>query len=177
MAHWSPNDIVGCAPSVAKEFILFCAGQRVNKRSRIALDRPRKAFARIQWPRRPTNCSKQAFYVWLGMRPMALPQAAVPIGENTIAVMRADGHKLVHAGRIKQSRLSIADQGALQLRKVWRSIVRRGILVSVDSWWHAQLCSNPVKPNVYLDITAIVVLHTTPLPLFLGHPSLHDLAD
>ena len=34
-----------------------------------------------------------------------------------------------------------------------------------------------MKPNVCLDVTAIAVLHTTPLPLFLGHPSLHDLVD
>ena len=47
----------------------------------------------------------------------------------------------------------------------------------MDSWWHAQFRANPVKPNVYLDVTAIAVLHTTPLPLFLGHLSLQDLVD
>ena len=36
-----------------------------------------------------------------------------PSGESTIAVMRADSRKLVHAGINKPSRLSIADQGAL----------------------------------------------------------------
>ena len=34
-----------------------------------------------------------------------------------------------------------------------------------------------MKPNVYLDVTAIAVLHTTPVPLFLGHLSLHDQVD
>ena len=34
-----------------------------------------------------------------------------------------------------------------------------------------------MKPNVCLDVTAIAVLHTTPLPLLLGHPSLQDLVD
>ena len=37
--------------------------------------------------------------------------------------------------------------------------------------------ANPVKPNVCLDVTAIAVLHTTPLPPFLRHPSLQDLVD
>ena len=101
---------------VANEFIKFCAGLRVNKRTRITLDRIRKVLARKQWPRWLTNFSKEAYYVWPGMRRMALPQAAVPSGESTIAVMRADSRKLVHAGLTKPSRLSIADQGALQSR-------------------------------------------------------------
>ena len=50
-------------------------------------------------------------------------------------------------------------------------------MVWVDNWWHAQFRANPVKPNVCLDATAIAVLHTTPLPHFLGHPSLRDLVD
>ena len=162
---------------VAKEFIKFCAGLRVNERSRITLDRIRKVLARKQLPRWLTNLSKEAYYVWLGMRRMALPQAPVPSGESTIVVMRAHSRKLVHAGLTKPSRLSIADQGALQFRKMWRSIVRRDIVVWVDNWWHAQFWANPVKPNVCLDVTAIAVLHTTTLPLFLGHPSLRDLVD
>ena len=89
---------------VAKEFIKFCAGLRVNKRTRITLDRIRKVLARKQWPRWLTNFPKEAYYVWLGMRRMALPQAAVPSGESTIAVMRADSRKLVHAGITKPSR-------------------------------------------------------------------------
>ena len=136
-----------------------------------------KVLARKQWARWLTNFSNEAYYVWLGMRRMALPQAAVPSGESTIAVMRADSRKLVHAGITKPSRLSIADQGALQFRKLWRSIVRRDIVMWVDNWWHAQFRANSVKPNVCLDVTAIAVLHTTPLPHFLGHPSLRDLVD
>ena len=58
--------------------------------------------------------------MWLGMRHMALPQAAVPSGESTIAFIRAYNRKLVHKGVTKPSRLSIADQGALQFRKLWR---------------------------------------------------------
>ena len=162
---------------VAEEFIKFCAALLVNKRSRITLDHIRKVLARKQWPRWLTNFSKEAYYVWLGMCRMALPQGAVPSGDNTIAVMRADSRKLVHAGPTKPSRLSIVDQGALQFRKLWRSIVRRDIVVWVDNWWHAQFRANPVKPNVYLDVSAIAVLHTTPLPHFLGHPSLRDLVD
>ena len=34
-----------------------------------------------------------------------------------------------------------------------------------------------VKPNVCLDATAIVVLHTNPLPLFLAHPTVQDVLD
>ena len=162
---------------VAKEFIRFCAGLRVYKRSRITPDRIRKVLARKQWARWPTNFSKEAYYVWLGMRRMALPQAAVPSGEITIAVMRAYNRKLVHASLPKPSRLSIADQGALQFRKQWRSIVRRDIVVWVGNWWHAQFRANLVKPNVCLDVTAIAVLHTSPLHHFLGHPSLRDLVD
>ena len=53
---------------------------------------------------------------------MALPQGAVPSGESTVPVMRADIPKLVHAGLTKPSRMSIADKGALQFRKLWCSI-------------------------------------------------------
>ena len=119
---------------VAKEFIKFCAGLRVNKRSRITLDRICKVLARKQWPRWLTNFSNDAYYVWRCMRRMALPQAAVPSGESTIAVMRADRRKLVHAGLTKLSRLSIADPGALHFRKRWLGIVRRAIVVWVDNW-------------------------------------------
>ena len=143
----------------------------------LPLGRIRKAVARKQWPRWLTNFSKEAYYVWLGIRCMALPQGAIPIGENTIAVMRADDRKLVHAGLTKPLRMSIADHGAWQLRKLWRSIVWRDIVVWVDNRGHVQFRANPVKPNVCLDVTAIPVLHTTPLPLFLGHPNLQDQVD
>ena len=162
---------------VAKEFIKVCAGLRVNKRCRITLDRIRKVLARKQWLPWMTNFSKEAYYVLLGMRRMALPQAAVPSGQSTIAFMRADSRKLVHAGLTKPSRLSIADHGALQFRKLWRSIIRRDIVVWGDNWWHAQFRANPVKPNVCLDVTAIAVLHTTPVSHSLGHPSVRDQVD
>ena len=108
---------------------------------------------------------------------MALPQGAVPSGESTIAVMRADSRKLVHAGLTKPSGMSIADQGALHFRQLWRSIDRCYIVVWVDNWWHAQFWANPMKPNVCLLFTAIAVLHTIPLPPFLGHPSVQALVD
>ena len=54
---------------------------------------------------------------------------------------------------------------------------RHDIVVWVDNWRHAQFWANRVKPNVCLDVTAIVVLHTTPLPHFLGHRSLQDPMD
>ena len=141
------------------------------------LDRIRKAVAPKQWPRWLTNFSKEAYYVWLGMRRMALPQGAVPGGESTIAVMRAVNGKVVHAGLTKPSRMSLANQGALQFRKLWRSIDLRDIVVWVDNRWHAQFQANLVRPNICLDVTAIAVLHTTPLPLFLGHPSVQELVD
>ena len=87
MAHWLPNDIVGC---VAEEFIAFCAGLQVNKRSSITLDHIRKAVAQNQWPRWLTNLFKEAYYVRLCMRRMALPQATVPSGESTIDALRGD---------------------------------------------------------------------------------------
>ena len=43
--------------------------------------------------------------------------------------------------------------------------------------WHAQFRANLVKTNGCLDVTAIAVLHTTPLPHFLGNLSLCDLVD
>ena len=64
---------------------------------------------------------------------MALPQGAAPSGESTIAVMRADNRKLLHAGLIKPSRTLIADEGALQNLKTWGSIVRRYVVVWVDN--------------------------------------------
>ena len=103
---------------VAEEFLQFCPRLRVNKRPHITLDRIRKAVARKQWPRWLTNFSKEAYYVWLGIRCMALPQGPIPIGESTIAVMRADNRKLVHAGLTKPFRMSFVDHGALQLHKL-----------------------------------------------------------
>ena len=117
----------------------------------------------------------EAYYVLLGMCPIPLPQAAVPSGQSIIAVMRAGSRKLVHAGLTKPSWFSIADYGALQFHRLCRSLVRRDIVVWVDNWWHAQFRAHPVKPNVFLDATAIAVLHITPVPRFLGHPSLHAL--
>ena len=93
---------------VAEEFVQFCAVLPVNKLSRSIVDRIGKAVARKQWPRWLTNFPKEAYYVWLRIRRMALPQVAVPSGESTIAVMRADNRKLVHASLTKPSRLSIA---------------------------------------------------------------------
>ena len=161
---------------VAKKCVHFCAGLRVNKRSCITLDRIPKALARKQWPHWLTNFSKEAYYVWPGMCRMALPQGAIPNAESTIAVMRAESRTLVHTGLTKPSRMSIADQGALQFCKMWRSTVTRDIVVWVDKWWHAQFRANPVKPNVCPDVTAIAVLHTTPPFPFsrsheLGRPS------
>ena len=118
---------------VAEKFVQFCAVLCVDKWSCITLDRIRKAVARKQWAPWLTNFSKQAYYVWVGVRRMALPQGAVTSGESTIAVMRADCRKLVHAGLTKPSQMSIADQGAFQFHKLLRTIVRRDIEVAVDN--------------------------------------------
>ena len=72
---------------VAEKFVQFCAGLRSNKRSRVTLDRIRVAVARKQWPRWLTNFSKVAYYVWMGMRRMTLPQGAVPSIESTLGIM------------------------------------------------------------------------------------------
>ena len=85
--------------------------------------------------------------------------------------------KLVHAALTKPSRMSIANQGAWQLRKLWRSIVRRCTVVLLDNRWHALFRANPVKSSVYLHATAIALLLNTPLPLSLGQPSPQDLVD
>ena len=162
---------------VAEKFVQFCAGLRVIKRSCITLDHICKAVARKLWPRCRTNFSNEAYHVWLGMRRMALPQSAVPSGDSAIVVLRAHGRMVVHASLTRPSRMSNEDHGALQLRKLWRSIVRRCIVVWVDNWWHAQIRANPVKPNVCRDVTARALLQTTPLPLFLRPPSLQDLVD
>ena len=119
---------------VAEKFVQVYASLRVNKRSRIMLDSIRKVVARKQWQLWLTNFSKQAYYVCLGMHRMALPQGDVPSGESTIAVMRAHRRKLVHACLTNPSRMCIAKQGALQFRKLWRSIVGCGIVVRVDNW-------------------------------------------
>ena len=107
---------------MAEKFVQFCAGLRVNKRPRITLYRIRKGVARNQWPRWLNLFSKEAYYVCPGMRSMALPQGGAPNGESTIAVMRADSRKMVHAGLSKPSRMSIADHGALQFRKLWTAL-------------------------------------------------------
>ena len=91
---------------LAEKLVQLYAGLRVNKRSRITLDRIRKTVAQKQWPRWLTNFSKEAYYVWLGMC-MALPQGAVPSGESSIAFMRVDSRKLVHASLSKPIRMSI----------------------------------------------------------------------
>ena len=52
-----------------------------------------------------TNFSKEAYYVLLSTRRMALPQGAVPGGESIIAVMRVDSRKLVHARITKPCRI------------------------------------------------------------------------
>ena len=88
---------------VAENFVQFCTGLRGNKRSRITLGRIHKALERKQWTRWVANFSKEAYEMWLGMHRMVLPQGGVPGGESTIAVMRADSRKLVHAGLTKPS--------------------------------------------------------------------------
>ena len=134
MAHCSPNDIVGCAPLCGEGIHKIPCGSTCQHAFPHYVDLIRKVLALKQLPRWVTNFSKEAYYVWLGMCHLALPQAAVPSGESTIAVMWADSRKLVHAGLTKPSRLSIADQGALQfLKKSWRSIVRRDIVVWADN--------------------------------------------
>ena len=101
---------------------------------------------------------------------MALPQGVASNGESTIVVMRANNRKLVHVRLIKPSPMSIAGQGASHFGKVRPSIITGCIVASVDNWWHAQFGHNPMKPDICLDVMAIVFLHATPLPLFLGDP-------
>ena len=101
---------------VAGKFIQFCGGTCVNKRSHVPLQCLCNAVARKQWLRWLTNFSQEAYYVWLHMHCMALPQVAVPSGESTIGVLLPNSRKLVHGGLTKPSRLSLADRGALRLR-------------------------------------------------------------
>ena len=134
-------------------------------------------IAQKHWACGLTNFFKEVYCVWLGMRRMALPQGAASNGESTVVVMRANSCKLVHVRLTKPSPMSIAGQGASHFGKVRPSIITGCIVALVDNRWHAQFGSNPMKPNICQNVMAIVFLHTTPLALFLGDPSLQDLLD
>ena len=90
-------------------------------------------------------------------------------------------HRCCHAGNQPQAGARGSHQAIPDgYCRLWGhcSFANCGVALSgAMLWWHAQFRANPMTPNVCLDVTAIAVLHTTPLPLFLGHPSLQDLVD
>ena len=158
---------------VAEEFIQFCAGLRVNKRCALHLT----AFTR-QWHQ---NNGRVGYLIF--------PRRVIMYGWVCVA-WRC--HKLP-SPVVRAPLLLCRQTAASSARRSQQGIPvvycrPRGIAVPQIVAWHCsasycgvggQLVACPVsgQPNVCLDVTAIAVLHTTPLPLFLGHPSVQDPVD
>ena len=49
------------------------------------------------------------------------------------------------------------------------------VVVQFDNWYRRRYCSDPVRPDCCLNVTAMSVLHTTAIPMYPGFPTLDDL--
>ena len=161
---------------VAKEFIRFCAGLRVNKWFCITLDRICMVLARKQWPRWLTNFSRRPImYGWVCVAWCCLKRPS--------SVVRAPLQSCGQTAASWCTHVSPSHPGCLLQTRGHCSSGNWGVaLFAVNCGVGGQLVACPCsgqssKPNVCLDVTTIAVLHTTPLPHFLRHPSLRDLVD
>ena len=49
------------------------------------------------------------------------------------------------------------------------------VVVQFDNWYRRRECSDPVRPDGCLNVSAMLVLHTTAIPMYPGFPTLDDL--
>ena len=56
-----------------------------------------------------------------------------------------------------------------------RSMEGKKALVGYDNWYQRRDCSDPVRPNCCLNVTAMFLHQTTEIAMYPGFPTLDDL--
>ena len=151
----------------------LCAQMRVNRRTRRSMATLIKAHGQTPWPRWYGMFARQVYTMMQLCRKMALPEEKA-VG-SMISASRGMRRQLSNGGLAAGRLPPLGQQAHARTNAIWRSMARKQVVVQFDNWYRRRYCSDPVPRDCYLNVTAMSVLHTTAIPMYLGFSTLGDL--
>ena len=151
----------------------FCAQMRVNRRTTRNVATLTKAHGQSPWPRSYGVFARQVYTMMQLCRKMALPEEKA-VG-SLISASTGMRRQLSHAGLAAGRLPPLGQQAHAKSNAIWRSMASKHVVVQFDNWYHRRFCSNPVRPDCCLKVSAMSVLHTTAIAMYPGFPTLDDL--
>ena len=106
-------------------------------------------------------------------RKMALPEEKA-VG-SMISASRGMRRQLSHASLAAGQLPPLGQQAHAKTNAIWRSMAGKHVVVQFDNWYRRRYCSDPVRPDCCLNVTAMSVLHTAAIAMYPGFPTLDDL--
>ena len=158
---------------VAALLMEFCAQMRVNRQTRRSMATLTKAHGQSPWPRWYGSFARQVYTMMQLCRKMALPEEKA-VG-SMISASRGMRRQLSHAGLAAGRLPPLGQQAHARTNAIWRSMAGKQVVVLFDNWYRRRYCSDPVRPDCCLNVTAMSVLHTTAIAMYPGFPTLDDL--
>ena len=151
----------------------FCAHMRINWRTRRSMATLAKAHGQSPWPRWFGVFARQVYTMMQLCPKMALP-AEEAVG-SMISASTGMRRQLSHAGLAAGRLPPLGQQAHGGTPTIWRSMARKQVVVQFDNWYRRRYCSDPVRQDCCLNVTAMSVLHTTAIAMYPGFPTSDDL--
>ena len=148
-------------------------GSQINRRARRSMATLIKAHGQTPWPRWYGVFARQVYTMMQLCRKMALPQEKA-VG-SMISASRGMRRQLSHAGLATGRLPPLGQQAHARTNAIRRSMAGKQVVVQFDNWYRRRYCSDPVRPDCCLNVTAMSVLHTTAIPMYPGFPTPDDL--
>ena len=150
-----------------------CAQTRVNRRTRRSTARFTKAHGQSPWPRWYGVFARQVYTMMQLCKKIAVPEEKA-VG-SLISASRGMRTQMSHAGFAAGRLPPLGQQAHATTNAIWRSMAGKHVVVQFDNWYRRRYCSDPVRPNCCLNVTPMLVLHTTAIAMYPGFPTLDDL--
>ena len=151
----------------------FCAQMRVNRRTRRGMATLTKAHGQSPWPRSYGVFARQVYTMMQLCRKMALPEEKAV--SSLVDASRGMRRQLSRAGLAAGRLPPLGQQAHARTNAIWRSMAGKQVVVQFDNWYRRRCCSDPVRLDCCLNVTAMSVLHTTAIDMYPGFPTLDDL--
>ena len=99
-------------------------------------------------------------------RKIALPEEKA-VG-SLISASREIQRQLSHGGLAAGRLPPLGQQAHARTNAIWRSMAGKQVVVQLDNWYRRRYCSDPVRPDCCVNVSAMSVLHTAAIAMYQG---------
>ena len=157
----------------AAVLVELCTQMRVNRRTRRSMAALTKAHGQSPWPRWYGVFARWVYRMMQLCQKMPLPEEKA-VG-SMISASRGMRRQLSHAGLAAGRLPPLGQHAHARTNAIWRSMAGKHVVVQFDNCYRRRYCSDPVRPDCCLNVTAMSVLHATAIAMYPGFPTLDNL--